>query len=123
MDDLAAGGATPLLLDVDGSVLEAGYAAVLLLHGDRLTAPPLDGRILPSISRETVISQARESGLEVVIESFSLRDAVGADAVILTSSLRGPHAGLLDGGPGIEAADRFRATLRATTGSWIATAV
>lgn len=96
IDALSEPGATPLFCDLDGTVLEAGYAAVMIVEGDRVLAPPLDGRILPSLSRARVLAAA---GGAVRIESFTLDRARHADAVLLSSSLRGLHVGLLEGGP------------------------
>ena len=42
---------TPLFLDADGTVLEAGWASVLVRRDGRLLTPRVDGRILPSTSR------------------------------------------------------------------------
>jgi para-aminobenzoate synthetase/4-amino-4-deoxychorismate lyase len=50
LDALAADGTTPLLIDADGSVLEAAWAAVAIRRDGRLLTPPRDGRILPSTS-------------------------------------------------------------------------
>ena len=44
-------GGTPLFLDADGTVLEAGWASVLVRRDGRLLTPRVDGRILPSTSR------------------------------------------------------------------------
>jgi para-aminobenzoate synthetase/4-amino-4-deoxychorismate lyase len=96
--DLHSGqGATPLVCDIDGTVLEAGYAAVMLITGNRLTLPPLDGRQLPSISRRRLLEAVADGGWEIEVESFSLADTAAAEAIILTSSLRGPHLGTLPG--------------------------
>jgi len=92
VDALSGPGSTPLFCDLDGTVLEAGYAAVLIVEGDRLIAPPLDGRILPSVSRQRLLET---TPLDVVIESFTLDRARSADAIVLTSALRGPHPGRL----------------------------
>ena len=43
-------GGTPLFLDADGTVLEAGWASVLVRRDGRLLTPRTDGRILPSTS-------------------------------------------------------------------------
>jgi para-aminobenzoate synthetase/4-amino-4-deoxychorismate lyase len=112
IDALSTPGSTPLLCDLDGTVLEAGYAAVLLVVGDELIAAPLDGRILDSISRRELLDAAGPVGLRVVVRGFSLDEALTADAVLLSSSLRGPHAGLLDGGPAADAATAVCRRLR-----------
>ena len=99
IDALSGPDRTPLICDLDGSVLEAGYAAVLVVFGDTVVAPPEDGRVLPSISAAHVLGTAHEIGLRPVRRRFTLADALAADAVVLTSSLRGPHPGVIAGGP------------------------
>ncbi len=105
IDGLTVPGSTPLFCDLDGQVLEAGHAAVLIVEGETLIAPPLDGRLLPSLSRERTLRAAPTAGLRVVIEPFTLERARAADAVLLTSALRGPHPGELLGGPPATAAE------------------
>jgi para-aminobenzoate synthetase/4-amino-4-deoxychorismate lyase len=104
IDALSAPGSTPLFCDLDGQVLEAGYAAVLILEGETLVVPPLDGRLLPSVSRQRTLDAAPAAGLSVVLEPFTLDRARAASAVVLTSALRGPHPGALPGGPPAAAA-------------------
>jgi para-aminobenzoate synthetase/4-amino-4-deoxychorismate lyase len=111
IDELSPPGATPLICELDGTVLEAGYAAVCIVRGGTLTAPPLDGRILPSISRAALLTAAPRAGLEVRLAGFDLAEARAADAILLCSSLRGPHPGLLPGGPGARRAAELCAAL------------
>lgn len=75
---LARDGATPLLIDADGSVLEAAWAALLIRRGGVLYTPREDGRILPSTSRPPAI-QTR----------LTLADLEAADEILLSSSLAG----------------------------------
>lgn len=98
---------TPLICDSDGSVLETGYAAVLLAIADSLVAPPLDGRLLPSISRAHLLACADRAGWNIEIRTITVRDLTRADAIILTSSLRGPHLGRLGRHPPDEHAGRI----------------
>ena len=51
LDALSEDGTTPLILDADGAVLEAAWAAVLIKRDGNLYTPRNDGRILPSTSR------------------------------------------------------------------------
>ena len=92
IETLSGPGATPLFCDLDGTVLEAGYAAVAIVEGNQLVVPPLDGRLLPSISRAAMLEG---TNLRTVVEPFTLDRARHADSVLLTSALRGPHRALL----------------------------
>jgi para-aminobenzoate synthetase/4-amino-4-deoxychorismate lyase len=90
----AASGGVPLLVDSDGSVLEAGYANVWIVEDEELITPPADGRILPGIERAVLLAAdpfARE-------ERFDLRRLARADAVFLTSSISGRHPARLHAG-------------------------
>jgi para-aminobenzoate synthetase/4-amino-4-deoxychorismate lyase len=95
IERLSVDGRLPLFLDLDGTVLEAGHAAVALAVETALLFPPLDGRILPSISRTQLWADAVRAGYEVRTEPFTLRDVWAADGLILTSALRGAHPGVL----------------------------
>jgi para-aminobenzoate synthetase/4-amino-4-deoxychorismate lyase len=87
-----AGGAVPLLLDTDGQILEAAYANIWIVEGDELITPPADGRILPGTTRAALL--AAERGAHE--EPFDVGRLARADAVFLTSSIRGRHAGRLE---------------------------
>jgi para-aminobenzoate synthetase/4-amino-4-deoxychorismate lyase len=69
---------TPLLLDADGTVLEAGWANVLIRRGGTLLRPRDDGRILPG----TALPAADEADL-------TLADLRGADEILVSSSIVG----------------------------------
>ncbi len=81
-------GELPLLLDADGSVLEASRASIFAIHGERVATPPTDGRILPSIARRQAIEAAAEAGIEVREGPLTLTDLSSAE-VFLTGSVRG----------------------------------
>lgn len=88
----------PLLVDEDGSVLEASRANVFAVRDGVLITPRLDGRILPGVTRAAVIEAAREAGREVQEEPLALAELTNAEEVFLTSSVRGVEpAGSLDG--------------------------
>ncbi len=81
----AAEGCMPLLLDADGTVLEAARANVWVREGEALLTPPADGRILPGVSRAELLAadpNAREQG-------FDLARLARADEVFLTGSVAG----------------------------------
>ena len=92
-----AGGAVPLLLDTDGTVLEAAYANVWLVEGDELITSPADGRILPGTTRAVLL--AAEPGARE--EAFDLARLAHADAIFLTSSISGRHPARLERRPSV----------------------
>ncbi|HYG96410.1 MAG TPA: aminotransferase class IV [Solirubrobacterales bacterium] len=92
-------GEAPLLVD-GGEVLEAGWANVFAVRGGTLFTPPLDGRILPGVTRATVSELARAERLETIERPLSLQDLRGAEEVFLTNSIRGIESvGSVDGSP------------------------
>ena len=110
LDELAARlGAVPLLVDLDGDVLEASYANVLIVEGTHLITPPLDGRQLPGTVRARVLAlhPARE-------ERLTLDRIAAADEILLASSIRGLHPARLSDGPDprFQLGARLRAALR-----------
>lgn len=92
----AAAGEAPLLVD-GGEVLEAAWANVFAVRDGAVFTPPLDGRILPGVTRATIVDLARERGFEVVELVLTLEELRRADEVFLTNSIRGVEvAGSLD---------------------------
>ena len=71
--------ALPLLVDVDGSVLESTRMNVLIEERGRLISPPTDGRFRPGFGRLR---------LQYDEEPVDLDRLLAADAVLLTSALR-----------------------------------
>ena len=90
LDALSGDGTTPLLLDADGTVLEAAWAAVLIRRNGVLYTPVEDGRILPSTSRPAAARQRR----------LTLDDLIAADELLLSSSLAGLVPAVLRGARG-----------------------
>jgi len=82
--------AVPLLVDLDGFVLEAAWASVFVIGPDAAVAtPPLDGRIVPGVGRQLLIEQSRRVGRAVSERRLSLDDMAAAEEVLLHNSLRG----------------------------------
>lgn len=84
-------GEAPLLVAGD-EVLEAAWANVFASRNGALFTPPLDGRILPGVTRAAVIDLAREEGIEMVERPLALTALADADEVFLTNSTRGIEA-------------------------------
>jgi para-aminobenzoate synthetase / 4-amino-4-deoxychorismate lyase len=101
--------AVPLIVDLDGHVLEAAYANVFIVEGTHLVTPPLDGRQLPGTVRARVLAlhPTRE-------ERLTLDRIAGADELLLASSIRGIHPARLADGPKppFHFGARLRAALR-----------
>jgi para-aminobenzoate synthetase / 4-amino-4-deoxychorismate lyase len=110
----------PLIVDRDGAVLEASRANVFATRDGALFTPPLDGRILPGVTRARVIRIAAAAGLEVQEAELSRDDLLAADEVFLTGSVRGiERVRALDGtalAQGGEIASGLAAELR---GTWL----
>lgn len=82
-------GATPIVLDTDGAVLEASRASLFAVRDGALLTPPLDGRILPGVARARALEIAAEEGVETGEEPLGGDDLLAAEEVFLTGSLRG----------------------------------
>jgi len=80
-------GRRALLVTAGGAVLETTRANVFALRGGTLTTPPLDGAILPGVTRAMLLEQARECGIVTREERLTLDELEQADAVLLTGSL------------------------------------
>lgn len=104
---------TPLLVDSDGTVLEAGWGNVWLLEGDTLVTPPADGRILPGVTRALLLELAPSLGLRARQEPISLHRALRAPLTFATSAIRLAVPATLSGAaaPPGAAVDRIRAAL------------
>ncbi len=105
-----------LVVDGDGTVLEAAWANFWILDGDRLTTPPADGRILPGVTRARLLALCSGLGLRASEAPVTLSRARVASATMLTSSLRLAVPARLAGAPAPPAAaiatiDRIRAAL------------
>lgn len=99
LDDLSWRQSAPLIVDVEGDVLEAAWANVWIVEGERIVTPAADGRLLPGITRSLLLECAPALGLTASTEPISVGRAREADAIFLTSSLRYAAIVALDGGP------------------------
>jgi para-aminobenzoate synthetase / 4-amino-4-deoxychorismate lyase len=106
--------AVPLIVDLDGDVLEAAHANVWIAEGNALITPPLDGRILAGTVRARLIDAAGRRARE---ERIDLARLAAADEILLSSSIRGVQPAFLaglaraEGTAGFAAATRLHALL------------
>jgi aminodeoxychorismate synthase component I len=89
-------GTVPLLVDLDGDVLEAAHANVWVREGRTLVTPPLDGRLLPGTVRARLLADP-PAGHTAREEPVTLERVAAADELLLSSSLRGLHPAALAG--------------------------
>jgi len=78
MEAVADGYDEALMLDVDGYVSEATGENIFIVKKSKLKTPPL-GSILGGITRDTLITLARDMGYEVVEQRFTRDELYAAD--------------------------------------------
>jgi branched-chain amino acid aminotransferase len=83
---LKAGYSEAILLDGNGQVAEASGENIFLVRKGRIKTPPLSSAILEGITRETVITLAREMGYVVEESTFSRDELYLADEVFFTGT-------------------------------------
>ncbi|KMK64874.1 aminotransferase class IV [Puniceibacterium sp. IMCC21224] len=79
---------TALLLTEDGQVAEAPGACVLLVRDGMLVAPPVTAGILESLTRDTVLKQARDLGVtaRVIERPVDRTELYAASEVLLVGT-------------------------------------
>jgi 4-amino-4-deoxychorismate lyase len=77
-----------LLVEADGTVLEAPTSNVWFREGDRLLTPSLGLPLLPGVTRAALLRLAPQEGYVAEEGSFGLDRVLGADEVFLSSSVR-----------------------------------
>jgi para-aminobenzoate synthetase / 4-amino-4-deoxychorismate lyase len=109
-----------LILDRDGTVLEASRGSVFAVLDGVLVTPAADGRILPGVTRGRVLALAAALGLPCREEILSFERLRSADEVFLTGAVRGiePVRGC-DGAPGWAAGPVTAGLSRELRDTWI----
>jgi len=74
-----------ILLDPNGKVAEASGENIFIVRGGSLKTPPLES-VLEGITRESVMTIARDKGIEVVEQSFTRDELYVADEAFLTGT-------------------------------------
>ncbi|WNV84944.1 branched-chain amino acid transaminase [Umezawaea sp. Da 62-37] len=75
-----------LMLTPTGHVAEASAANIFALRDGVMTTPPVSDNILPGITRDTVITLARDLGYEVREQSLTRSELYVADEAFLTGT-------------------------------------
>jgi para-aminobenzoate synthetase / 4-amino-4-deoxychorismate lyase len=76
-----------LIVDANGDVLETDRANVFAVIGGVLHTPPLDGRLLPGVTRAAVLRLAAEQGIPVKEAPLSVAQLAEATEVFAVNSV------------------------------------
>src|SRR3954451_13312320 len=79
----------PLLVDEHDHVLETGRGNVFVVRDGQVLTPPLDGRILPGVTRATVLDLLSDAGVGVSERPIRLADLAAASEVFATNAIGG----------------------------------
>jgi len=94
---IAAGADDVVLLDENGDIAEGPIANAFCVIAGELWTPPL-GRVLPGITRDTVLTVARSEGIPVREEALPRASFASADEAFLSgTSLPLAPIGVIDG--------------------------
>ncbi|NKB89779.1 MAG: branched-chain amino acid transaminase [Acidobacteria bacterium] len=86
MEAIEEGYAEGIALNPEGHVSEGSGENVFVVRGDVIFTPPLADSILPGITRDSVITMARDLGFEVRQESLPRESLYIADEVFFTGT-------------------------------------
>jgi len=86
MEALSDGYAEGVALDIHGNVSEGSGENIFLVRHGKLMTPSLSCSILPGITRETVMTLARERGIEVVEAEIPRTALYHADELFFTGT-------------------------------------
>ena len=97
--------AAPLLVDLDGSVLETSRSCVIALVGGVLVSPAADGRILPGVTCARILELAEAAGHAVQRRDLTLSELRAAEGAVACNALRGAQPIAVVGGSALPAPD------------------
>ncbi len=80
-------GCDECVLHREGWVTECAHSGLAVLVGGTVVTTPLSQWILPSITRKHLLKLCRELGIPVEERAYSLEELMGADEVMVLSSL------------------------------------
>ncbi len=75
-----------IALDVNGHVSEGSGENIFIVYKDKLITPPFGDSVLPGITRDTIMTLAKDLGIEVVEQSIPREMLYLADEVFFTGS-------------------------------------
>jgi branched-chain amino acid aminotransferase len=77
-----------LILEEKGNVVTCSTGNIFVVHGGQLFTPPLNGPVLPGITRDLVLELAFEAGVPVRQNYFTPMMIKGADEAFMTNSVQ-----------------------------------
>ncbi|MCK4656116.1 MAG: branched-chain amino acid transaminase [candidate division Zixibacteria bacterium] len=86
LEAIARGCVEGIALDSSGNVSEGSGENVFIVRDGRLITPPFDASILPGITRNTVMTLAKEMGIKVIEANIPREALYIADEVFFTGS-------------------------------------
>jgi branched-chain amino acid aminotransferase len=86
MEALANGYAEAIALGPDGLVSEGSGQNVFIVNDGALYTPPIDGTLLPGITRDTVLSIARDLGITVHVQPLAREVLYTCDEIFLSGT-------------------------------------
>ena len=89
MEAITNGYVEGIALDSSGNVSEGSGENLFLVRGGTLVTPPLAASLLHGITRDSVMTLARDMGIEVREEVISRGQLYTCDEVFLTARRRG----------------------------------
>lgn len=103
-------GADQVLFAPGGDVQETGAANFMLIEGDELLTKPLDGTILPGVTRDSILTLAADAGLKVTERDFTVEELLeraprGEAALTGTAAVLTPVGTFLYNGQEISVGD------------------
>jgi branched-chain amino acid aminotransferase len=75
-----------IALDIGGRISEGSGENIFIVYGGRILTPPLAGTILPGITRDTIITIARDAGYTVTEQQIAREMLYVADEVFFTGT-------------------------------------
>lgn len=81
-------GAAIALMSEGDAITEAADGNLVTIRGGVLTTPPVDGRIIPGVTRALLLEVARAAELSVLESELTRTDLLAADLVLVTSAVR-----------------------------------
>ena len=83
---MAAGYDEAIMLDTEGYVSEASGENIFIVYRDKLITPPLGASILGGITRDTVVTLARERDIPLVEQRFTRDMLYTADEIFMVGT-------------------------------------